>query len=194
MSTADEIALSKSLERLRHSFERDNDVIALWEAIAVIGRYDKRSERKGLPRQPMPNWISNYLADSAEKIHRLWLGIEPADDRPVRDMAFDTVGKLRKVPQSDGGGDTRFRDERVLHVARAFGLAGSGWNAFQKHDRLEADADLLAIYDDPALQEDPKLRKEVHGTLFNLIQTQENASPASVRNRLSKARKRQNPT
>jgi hypothetical protein len=191
MSRADEITLDKSLLDLRQSFALDGDVISLWEAIATVNRHNKRCARKGLPTHAMPDWIVEYLAESAEKVHRLWLGIAPTDDRSIEEIGFNQVGKLRKVPQSDGKGDVRFRDERISHIAQAFGFVGNGWSAFQRHDRAVNEAQLLEIYDDPALQEEPRLRKEVQDSLLRVVEKQESVSAASVRNRLSKARKRQ---
>ena len=191
MSSPDEIALTAKLCGLERSFKCEQDTIAAWLAMRAISLYNERQVKRRLELYPVPTWLSDYMTRCADKLCRLALGIAPADDRSTLDMGFDEVGRLRRVPQSDGPGATRFRDERASHVAQALGLAGDGWNAFQKHDRLTADAQHLEVWDDPHLQEDPKLQKEVRGSLLGLVKDQESITEEAFKNRLSKARRRQ---
>jgi hypothetical protein len=96
------------------------------------------------------------------------------------------IGELRKVQQMD-----RFRDERISHLASALGFVRQGVSAFQRHDRAVRDAEYLRIYDNPDLQDDKPLQREIRHALVEIIKKNEHiGTEEGVRNRLSKARRR----
>lgn len=179
----DRAGLAKELEELRRQYGADSefpDVVAAWKAIRRIMGF-------GHP-YPFPAWVDSYLAAAAEKVDRLWLGIHPDEDQLP---SISDIGKLRKVPygQKDGTSELRYRDDRKKHVATALGFVHKGWNAFRQHDRSTSDAQFLSMYDDPTLEDNKQLRREVRRTIINVMMKNESISEQAARNRLSKARR-----
>lgn len=188
---SDDAWLGKKLEELRQKYARHGDVIAAWEAIERIAK--RNSEWPDAP-YAMPAWLNEYLRRAADKISRLHLGIRPDDDRPSDEIGF--IGELRKVPQSDGAKamkPTRCRDERARYVGDALGFVGKGWNAFARHDRVEADESLLRVYD-ADFGDNKAYRDETRELLFSVLNKQaaeneqKSVSPEGFKNRVSKAR------
>jgi hypothetical protein len=185
--TTEEPALAKKLQDLRRKFiaaEAFPDVVAVWEAIRVITNLNSKLSKQGRVPHPLPGWINDYLLQSANKIGRLSLGIRPEDERPLASMNFNEVGELRAVCQTD-----RVRDTRTHHVASALGFVRKGESAFQRHDRIERDANYLRIHDDPSLQDDRPRQREAQQILLRVMMKNEHlGTEQSARNRLSKAR------
>ncbi|MBW4022020.1 MAG: hypothetical protein HIU92_02615 [Proteobacteria bacterium] len=184
MTQISDSTLSRALDDLRDRYSQDGDVIAAWDAIERLTKHNRKQAERGLTPYPMPDWMNSYLAQCAEKIGRLSLGIDPADERPLPSIPFDEVGALRQVPDAEGG----YTDKRSSYVGQALGFVRKGWSAFQRHDRETSDDLHLSIHDSPQLEDHRQLRKEVQGSLSDLIQKQESISALAFRNRLSKAR------
>jgi hypothetical protein len=180
------------------------NAVAVWKAIERVATRNKGCAERGLAPYPMPDWVNDYLLQSADKISRLWLGIRPADNRPLwrgvgqdlGSIAFhkkdskDLIGYLRGN-KKDGKPDTR-----VEHVAAALGFAGGGeggWSAFKRHDRAARDTQYLAIYDHRDLDTaEARVRRDVRETLCNTIKKNPNerlSTDQTIRNRLSAARR-----
>ena len=170
--------LDEKLDELRREFELGGDfpdVVAAWEAIGRILTHNRL--QSDVAPFPLPEWVSNYLAQAADKIGRLELGIRPEDNRPLGTIPFDEVGELRKVPHAG-----RSRDDRTRHLAGALGFVRNGVTAFQRHDRTRLDALYLHIHDDR--EATPQVRRAV-------VQAMKTVGTAEGgRNRLSKARRR----
>ena len=181
--------LSKKLDELHRAFEADEtfpDVIAVWEAIERVAEKNQKLSQEGCEPYPLPEWINGYLVRSADKISRLSLGIRPEDDRPLNSMNFNEVGELRSVPEG-----SRSRDERARHVPAALGFVRQGATAFHHHDRVTRDAAYLKIYDNPEIQDNKPLQREVRATLVRMMKKNEGGGDDAIKNRLSKARRRQ---
>jgi hypothetical protein len=179
-------ALAERLDALRHAFEADKafpDVVAVWEAIKLVTAKNKNLSERGAEPYPLPDWISSYLLRSADKISRLSLGIHPEDDRPLALMNVGEVGCLRKVRQAD-----RDRDVRATSVGTAFGFVRKGKSAFQHHDRAERDSQYLGIYDDPSLDDEKPVQREVRRAVLMAMMKNEHIGSEAAKNRLSKAR------
>lgn len=188
-----DIDLGRDLEELRRKFEL-GDVVSAWLGMQRVAAHNK--EHPETP-YPMPAWLNDYLLHSAQKITRLADGIRPDDERPIREIIESgALGYLRKVKQADGAKalkDVRLRDERAAHIGTALGLAGAGWNGFQRHDQIRHDEMLLHSLDDPTLQDDPLMRDIVRKRLYATVARPEGMlettmSEAAFSNRASKAR------
>lgn len=191
---SDDLFLARKLDELQSQFEADDefpDAIAVWEAIRRIAKRNLDCSPSGGKPYPFPAWINNYLYRGAEKISRLWLGIKTDDDQPLLEKGLSGVGELRKVAYGKKGGasELRYRDDRAKHVTAALGFVQKGRNAFQHHDKSTRDADYLQIHDDPALEDNKQLRRDVRRIVIEQMKKNEHIDEPAARNRLSKARR-----
>lgn len=167
--------LWEKLEELRLEFERDRafpNVLAVWEAIERVTGRNKDLRDRGRAPHPIPVWINEYLVRSANKIARLSVGIRPDDDRALSPMSnFSELCEVLRAQgyNDDGGKSKQFRDERTHHVASALGFVMKGASAFQRNDRIERDNRYLRVYDDPQLEYDKVLQRDIRACVTRAI-------------------------